>query len=197
MRAGVILLAAGSSSRMGQSKQLLKVGGESLLVRTTTIALETGLQPVVVVLGANEREHRKAIEHLGVPIAENSGWQLGMGSSLKTGLKHLLSIAPGTDAVLVLVCDQPLLTTIHLRNILEQFRVFNPLIVASRYAGNGAVPAVFHKDLFPKILEMEDAQGAKKIIGQHSNDTIMVDFPDGSVDLDTPEDFQKFTGSQS
>jgi molybdenum cofactor cytidylyltransferase len=192
MSIGILLLAAGASSRMGQSKQLLKIKGEFLLVQSVTIAKETGLHPEVVVLGAHEKEHRQAIEHLSISIAVNAAWKNGMGGSLKTGLQHLISLAPGTEAVLVMVCDQPLLTAGYLKKLVQEHQSSHALIVASRYAETGGVPALFHKSLFPEILELSDDQGAKKIIQQHPGDTCLVDFPEGSMDLDTPEDYRNF-----
>ncbi len=192
MKIGIILLAAGSSSRMGQSKQLLEIGGEQLLLKSTQVALQSIAEKVIVVLGANESDHRKVIEQLSCEIIVNKDWQLGMGSSLKKGLAELLLIAPKLEAVLVMVCDQPLLTTEHLNAIIKKFELTKGHIVASYYSGSAGVPALFDKSLFEKLLNVEDQAGAKKILIQHKEIVQTIDFAQGAIDLDTPEDYQTF-----
>ena len=188
---GLILLAAGNSARMGQSKQLLKVRDESLLVHSITVAVKSGYRPIVV-LGANEKEHRKAIEDLPVDTILNLNWKNGMGGSLKAGLTYLLQNTPLTEALIVMVCDQPLLTSEHLKKIKEKYQTVGKGIVASGYADTSGVPALFHKSIFPEIMALSDELGAKSIIQKHLTDTITIDFPEGSVDLDTPTDYQNF-----
>ena len=187
----IILLAAGSSSRMGQSKQLLKIRNQSLLVHSINVALASGLRTIVV-LGAHEQEHRTAIQSLPVDIVLNDGWMNGMGGSLKAGLKYLLLKAPLTEAVVVMVCDQPLLTAEHLEKIKLAHQTSGMQIVASYYSGTAGVPALFHKSFFSEIMALPDDLGAKKIIQQHSNDILTIDFPEGAVDLDTPDDYEHF-----
>lgn len=189
--AAIILLAAGSSSRMGRSKQLIKINGMPLLVHSVNQAIQSGM-PTVVVVGANATAHRGAIENLPVDIVENISWATGMGSSLKTGLKYLLQKSPDTEAVIVMVCDQPLLTSEHLLKIKNLYEKSDKPIVASYYSATAGVPALFHKTLFNAILSLSDDQGAKKIILSHKDRTATVDFPDGAIDLDTPEDLKKF-----
>lgn len=192
MNIGIVLLAAGSSSRMGQSKQLLEIDGEQLLLRSTKVALLAAAEKVLVVLGANELAHRKIIQHLPVEIIANENWQKGMGSSLKKGLNELHSTTPKLDAALVMVCDQPLLTTEHLNQIIEKFELTKSPVVASFYAGTAGVPALFAKSIFEKLMNVQDKEGAKKIIQLHKELVESVDFPQGSIDLDTPEDYSTF-----
>ena len=187
----IILLAAGSSSRMGQSKQLLKIRNQSLLVHSINVALASGLHTVVV-LGANEQEHRAAIQAQPVEIVLNQDWMNGMGSSLKAGLKYLLQNAPLTEAIVVMVCDQPLLTAEHLEKIKLAHQTSGKQIVASYYSGTAGVPALFHKSLFSEIMNLTDDQGAKKLIQRHSTEVVSIDFPEGAVDLDTPDDYEHF-----
>jgi molybdenum cofactor cytidylyltransferase len=189
---GIIVLAAGSSSRMGQSKQLLEIGGEQLLLKSAKVAWQSEAERVIVVLGANEDDHRQIIEHLPIEITSNENWQKGMGSSLKKGLKELLQIVPALEAVLIMVCDQPLLTTKHLNQIIKKFKLTRSPIVASYYSASAGVPALFDKSLFEKLLNVEDDSGAKKIIQQHKEAVQTIDFPKGGVDIDTPDDYRKF-----
>ena len=107
---------------MGQSKQLLDIYGEPLLLHSIKRALECGAQSVNVVLGANEQSHREIIRDLSVNIIPNHFWKSGMGSSIKAGLNYLIRKSPETDAVIIMVCDQPGLTTQHLVKIIRNFQ---------------------------------------------------------------------------
>lgn len=162
------------------------------MLKSTKTALASKTNKVIVVLGANESAHRKIIERLPIEIITNEDWQRGMGSSLKKGMKELLLIIPKLEAVLVMVCDQPLLTTEHLNAIIKKFEFTKSPIVASHYSGSAGVPALFDKSLFEKLLNVEDESGAKKIILLHKEVVETIDFPQGSIDLDTPEDYQTF-----
>lgn len=195
MSLGLIILAAGSSSRMGQSKQLLKIKGEPLLLRTVRVAVESGIGPVIVVLGAQEAVHRKVLETLNVEIAVNTRWEAGMGSSIKAGLRHLINHFPNTEAAMIMVCDQPLITIDHLNQLVHTFVKSHKKITASFYSGTSGVPVIFHKSLFPEILNLSDQQGAKKILSQHHELIQTINLPEGAFDLDTPEDMKNFEGS--
>ncbi|MBK5280210.1 MAG: nucleotidyltransferase family protein [Bacteroidia bacterium] len=191
MAIGIILLAAGSSFRMGQSKQLLEIGGEQLLLKSTRTALLSKANKVIVVLGANEVAHRKIIKEMPVDIIVNPDWQYGMGSSIKKGLQELLQIIPQMEAVIVMVCDQPLLTTDHLNKIIQKFENTQNQIIASHYSDTAGVPALFGKSLFEKLVKVDNETGAKKIIQEHKAIVQTIDFPDGEIDLDTLDDYQK------
>jgi molybdenum cofactor cytidylyltransferase len=192
MNSAAIILAAGSSSRMGRSKQMLDIKGEMLLVKTIQTVLKAGIPAVTVVLGAQEREHRNVIQDLPVDIVYNKRWERGMGSSLKSGLRHLLSKHPSLDAVIVLVCDQPLLASKNISALLKKYEETGKPLIASRYSQMPGVPALFGKSYFEKLARLPDEQGAKKIILQNSHDVIEVDFPGGEVDLDTIDDYNAF-----
>jgi molybdenum cofactor cytidylyltransferase len=195
MNIGIIILAAGSSSRMGQSKQLLEINNTPLLLRTVNIARQLKADHTVVVLGANEKEHAAILQNSEVQTIVNKDWKNGMGSSLKTGLRYLLALSTGIDAVIALVCDQPAVTSVYLSDIIQRYRTSNKTIVASFYSDAPGVPALFDKTIFAELLAMDDAHGAKKIIQKHMALTELVQFPEGSIDLDTPEDYQNFINS--
>ena len=189
---GIILLAAGSSSRMGQSKQLLELNGKPLLRNTANVALASDIKKIIVVLGAFEKEHRKLVQDLPVNIVYNSRWEKGMGSSLKAGLNYLLRGDPKLSGVVILVCDQPLLQASHIKNLIALHVKTKKPIVASQYAKTLGVPAFFEKKYFSELLNLDDTHGAKKVIQQHPEDLSSMNFPEGEIDLDTPEDYQTF-----
>jgi molybdenum cofactor cytidylyltransferase len=192
----IIILAAGSSSRMGQPKQQLLIDGKPLLVRTVETALRSEVGKVTVVLGALEESHRHLLKELPVDITFNPKWQTGMGSSLKAGLSHALSINQSTEAIIVLVCDQPLLQSHQLKSLVEKYKSTNALIVASAYTNTTGVPALFNQKIFGEILGLDDSHGAKKIIQQHQDQVEMIPFPEGAIDLDTPEEYHNFVQSK-
>ncbi len=186
----VIILAAGSSSRLGRSKQLVEIDGVPLLLKAASTALEAKFTNVVVVLGAHDDQHKKTIMHLHVEIITNTEWERGMGSSMKTGLEFVLKSRPKTNAVVVMVCDQPLLTSAHLAALRDTYKKNSSHIVASRYGNTIGVPALFDQTLFSDMLTIKDAQGAKAIIERHVEYVNTIDWEAGHLDIDTPADLK-------
>ncbi|HCZ36169.1 MAG TPA: 4-diphosphocytidyl-2C-methyl-D-erythritol synthase [Cytophagales bacterium] len=187
MQVGIIILAAGNSSRLGQSKQLVQINGVSLLRRSTEIAVQTTL-PVVVVLGADAEVHQQVIADLKTEIVVNDVWQTGMGSSLKAGLSHLIQTNPKVEAAMILVCDQPYLSFAHLQKLIAANQQQVKPIVASTYANVIGVPAIFKKELFPHLLQLDNDSGARKIIQQFTDQAHVISFEKGEIDIDTPQD---------
>lgn len=192
MNISLVLLAAGASSRLGQSKQMLPVEGVPLLEHAAKTALASGVKDVIVILGANEQPHLNAIQTLPVTTIANHYWKSGIGSSIKSGLNYLIRKSPDTEAVILMVCDQPSLTPQHLRNLIETFNQTKAPIVASQYANTLGVPALFARSFFTNLLMLRDEQGAKKLIEQFQTQVKPVDFPEGSIDIDTQEDYQNY-----
>jgi molybdenum cofactor cytidylyltransferase len=189
---GIILLAAGSSSRMGHSKQLLMAGNELLLVGAAKTALAAGVNKVVIVLGSDEKEHFEAVRDLPVSVVHNKNWQSGMGSSIKTGVIFFLDTFPDIDQLIVMVCDQPHLSAEHLEKLIQTHEQTGKPIVASGYSGTEGVPVLFERTTFDKLLALQNDQGAKKIIKENYSSVTVVEFPLGEIDLDTPEDYDTF-----
>lgn len=192
----VIILAGGSSLRLGQSKQLVEVDGVPLLLKSTLTALNANYTNVVVVLGAHSDHHKKTIAHLPIEIITNTGWERGMGSSLKTGLEHVIKSRPETSAVVVMVCDQPLLTSAHLSALRDVHKNTFSHMVASRYGNTIGVPALFDRTIFPEMLNIKDAQGAKTIIESHAESVNTINWEDGQIDIDTPEDLKSLKAQE-
>ena len=156
----IVILAAGSSSRLGQSKQLIKVGEETLLERTTRMALEVS-RNIFVVLGSNSEAHAIAINRFPVFIIENAQWEKGIGCSLKSGVSHLLKLKPKTTSILVLVCDQPSLTSTHLQKIIDMAETSDQKIISSSYKNVLGVPALFKKEIFEELKSIGDDERKK------------------------------------
>lgn len=184
----ILLLAAGASTRLGQPKQLVKMGGRTLLERACDTALMIENQGVIVVLGAHCEVIKPTIEHLPVQILVNENWQAGMGSTIACGMAQL---PPDADAVLLLLCDQPFVTTPLLEELVEKWRENPSQIIASAYSGSFGPPAVFGSQYFAKLSALNGQQGAKKLMERHRERLLLVDFPKGEFDVDTEEDLKR------
>src|ERR1700743_3229576 len=102
---GIVILAAGSSSRLGQPKQNLVYKGKTLLQRAVETAMASICETVVVVLGANTEVIKPTIANYGVEIVENIEWNEGMASSIRNGLKKVLQMNPHVQSVILMLCD--------------------------------------------------------------------------------------------
>ena len=193
MNVGAVILAAGSSSRMGRPKQTLQFQGTSLLRRATLAALEATCRPVVVVTGANAELSRRELDQPDVYEAFNPDWETGMGSSVRTGIESLLNINAGIAAAILLLCDQPHVTSAVISSLLAAHHTTGSSIVASAYGEGVGVPAVFSRTLFTELTQLAGSSGAKEIIKRHASEAHFLPFPEGEVDIDTPSDFSSLT----
>ncbi|MDQ2656807.1 MAG: nucleotidyltransferase family protein [Bacteroidota bacterium] len=189
---GAIILAAGASTRMGQPKQLLDIHGTSLLQKAISAFAGARIDSIAVVLGYSHYHFRETVKSETADVIVNDDWQRGMGSSIKTGLRHLLEQKPDLDNVVIAVCDQPYLDSDLIESLLQTHDETGKPITASFYAGMPGVPALFDKSYFEKISSIADDVGAKKLIVENPSDVVLVPFPGGDVDLDTMEDYLNF-----
>jgi len=190
---GALILAAGSSSRLGQPKQLLVFKGQPLIVRTAEATLAAGASPVIVVLGANAEKIRAVLVQLPVVIVENAAWSEGMGSSIRTGLLALESAAPTLDAALIAVCDQPHFSATATGKLCAALSG-DVTISATRHAAGAGVPALFTRAHFPALRALRGHEGARQIIAAHAATTAIVELPELALDIDTPEDRARLQG---
>jgi molybdenum cofactor cytidylyltransferase len=186
-RLAVLIVAAGSSSRLGQPKQLVKWKNKTLLEHSIDCAKSVS-DHVYVVLGANSDQITSKIsfDH----FLHFPHWQTGMGSSIAFGLSNILTDQPHIDSAIIMVCDQPYVTPGILRQLCEQHSSSENLITACTYAGIIGVPAIFSKQTFPELLSLNGDKGAKVIVSKYQNQTGLFAFPEGLKDIDTPQDLQ-------
>ena len=196
MNTGIILLAAGLSKRLGKPKQLLLYRGQSLLQQAVQTALSSGAQPVVVVLGARAGELKNELEESAVHVVVNDGWEEGMASSIRCGVKALAELNPETEGAILMVCDQPFVTASLLTNLLTAHQKTNKPVVACSYADTFGPPVYFHHTFFPALGKLKGDTGARSIIKHYANDVEAIPFPEGAVDIDTATDYEKLTGEQ-
>lgn len=175
MKWGALILAAGSSSRLGVPKQLLRLEGETLLDRSIRIASEAGCAPIVVVLGAYEEQIRKECQLKGTLTVSHSNWSEGMGTSLSRGISEL----PDLSGVVIMTCDMPAVSADHLRLL-----VHSGSLTCSYYDGRNGVPGFFPSRFFSALLNLKGDSGAKSLLETAER----IPLPGGELDIDTPDD---------
>ncbi|MBD2752134.1 nucleotidyltransferase family protein [Spirosoma validum] len=197
MPIATIILAAGSSTRLGGTpKQLLTYQNETLVRRIANTALSLEVGPVIAVLGANENMIRSELADLPIHITVNPDWQEGMASSLRIGLNALSD--ESVDAFLVVLTDQPYVTSDLLRQLITTQEQTVKGIVACHYGekDNLGVPALFDIRYKAHFLNLSGDTGARKFIQQYRNDCAEVSFPLANIDLDTWQDVEKWQGAR-
>lgn len=188
---GAVILAAGSSSRMGSPKQILRFRGESLLRRAAQAALDAGCRPVIVVTGANAELSRRELDGLDVREAWNPRWETGMASSITAGLESLVHADANVTAAVFLLCDQPHVTADVICTLAAAHRVSRKPVIASTYGGSFGVPVLFDRSIFDELAQLEGKAGAKQVIERHASEVCFLPFRGGEVDVDTPDDFSR------
>ena len=193
---GVILLAAGASTRLGQPKQLLMFGDLTLLDHCIHVAHGSNADSIIVVVGAKPHSVNTQVSDK-THIANNVYWQEGMSSSIRLGIKTLVEVDPLAEGAILMVCDQPYVTSLLLNTLIATHQTTGKPIVASGYDNTFGPPAFFHKKLFPELLQLDGDVGAKAVVQQHADEVELVLFPQGNIDIDTVADYQKLLKESS
>ena len=188
---GFLILAAGSSSRLGEPKQLLTLGDQTLLQHTINEAVALQKGPVLIVLGSKADLILPTLDREKISFTINTNWEEGMGSSIRTGIQELLSQYPLTDAVMLMVCDQPYLSSDHLHELIQQADASGKGIAASTYGETAGTPVLFSRKYFPVLIELKGNEGAKSLVNRFAEDVCRVPFPNGEIDIDTRDDYNK------
>jgi molybdenum cofactor cytidylyltransferase len=192
---GAVILAAGSSSRMGSPKQTLQYRGKSLLRRAAIAAQGAGCHPLIVVTGAYAELSRRELEGLDVREALNPLWETGMASSIRAGIEALIGANADVGAAVLLLCDQPHVTADIISGLIAAHRSAGSPVVASTYDGSFGVPALFGRTLFAELTGLEGMSGAKEVIRRYASEAHFLPFQGGEVDVDTPDDFLRLIRS--
>jgi molybdenum cofactor cytidylyltransferase len=177
---------------MGSAKQLLPYNGRTLLRHAAETALASVCDPVLVVLGAGRELMESQVSDLPVLVCYNPDWSLGMGSSIRHGLEQMLARFSGSiRAVVIMVCDQPLVRPADLNKLCAVHETSGYGVVSSRYGGSVGVPVLFSSRYFRELAMLDPSAGAKKLIIQHADDHHSIALSTGAFDIDTPEDYSK------
>ncbi|MBS1953046.1 MAG: nucleotidyltransferase family protein [Cyanobacteria bacterium SZAS-4] len=194
------ILAAGASSRFGSPKQLAKLGNKTLIDVTLDALDSAGLEHICVVLGCNfetindHLRQRKGSSGTDFHILQNVEWSNGLSSSIQCAVKF--AIAEDATHVLLLACDQPFVDSSLVQKLLDSANALSHKtdIIACKYENSAGIPAVFPAIFFDHLLKLEGDKGAKSII-LTSSTPVLIDFPNGSRDIDFREDLNKLETS--
>lgn len=184
-----IVLAAGGSSRLGYSKQLVEYEGQPLARRAVDAAIKAGLTPVIVVLGSEAGRVQAALEDLSdVVVVFNAAWQTGLASSLRAGLAEASKSSAG--GAVVMAADQPHVSTEDLRRLAAAFEEGHRL-VASSYSGVLGVPAVFGREFFGDISSLSGDAGAGGWLRSRKEVVKSISMDSAAFDVDVERDVVK------
>jgi molybdenum cofactor cytidylyltransferase len=191
IRYGIIILAAGASSRLGKPKQLLTYQHKTLIKNILDAALQCRNSITIVVTGAVKDEVEQELKNTQVVLCYNDQWQSGMSSSIRAGVSKMKVLQPQVEACILTVCDQPYISANVLMRLIEKHEAGGHNIVASSYADTVGTPALFSRDHFDELLNLQGEEGAKKLLKKYGADVSLVQFDRGEIDIDTVEDYSK------
>ena len=189
-RCAVLILAAGSSSRMGRPKQLLPWGKTTLLQNALESAKASHGDEIIVVLGSNSEIIEKTLPSDVVSVI-NTDWRNGMGSSISCGMHYLLKSKTKFNAVLVLLGDQPLIDSKYLNSMFSIFQSNEKEIVATDYKGRAGVPALFGGNYFKQLGQLNADFGAKELLAKNMVNIHLLKAGAKTADIDTETDYIK------
>lgn len=184
-----VLLAAGTSSRMGCNKMLFELGGESVLRGAARRALAGGLSPLLVVLGHQAERARQELDGLACQVVINPDYDQGITASLKAGVSALPATAAAT---VVLLADMPLVSTEMIAEIVKRYRATGAPLVISDYGGVTAPPMLYDRRLFGELRQMTAGGCGRQVVKRHRTEAQVLSWPPATLaDLDVPEDYAR------
>lgn len=186
-RIGAIILAAGMSSRMGEAKQLLRLGGTTLLDQVMLNLRGSRVDEIVLVLGHEAETIKQTIATKKLKIVVNESYREGMGTSLRAGLSAL---APEVDAALIVLADQPFVRSTTFDQIIDHYRESNAQIVIPIFKGFRGNPVLLDRSVFPEVMALTGDIGCRAIFGNHLDGIAKVPVEDVGIllDLDSKDD---------
>ena len=190
-----VILAAGASARMGRPKQLLPLGGTTVVARAIENVRSAGLVEVVLVLGASAEAIRQQLPPSlleGLKVVVNQAYAQGMASSLREGLSALDS---QTAATLIILGDQPLLRPQTLQQIIAGYHRSGAQIVIPSHRGKRGNHVLLHRSVFPEVMALEGDTGCRAIFGNHLDAILKVEVEDPGIllDIDNQDDYDRLT----
>lgn len=196
-----VVLAAGKSSRLGQPKQLLKFGPDTLLRRTLRAVIDTPkVHEVIVVLGANAEAIRPTIDETAAVVILNPDWAEGLSTSVRAGLQAARSRNPDLGSVLFTLADQPNLTPAALTRLIDTgvSSSGETKLVAAAYEGHPGAPCWVDSALFPQIETLRGDRGLRPLFRSLSPPQLkQIQLPELATDIDTLDDFRRFIANET
>ena len=180
----IVLLAAGSSSRMGQPKQLLPWKDKTLLGHAIEKATSTGLE-VFVLLGANKVEIEGQVDFSKAVPLIHSHWKDGIGSTIAFAISEIVNRFSSINAIVIALADQPFVSTEHYEELVKEYKINREVIIATTKGDYLGVPALFPQIFFSQLKSLENDEGAKKIINQNRGQVRAIPTEVDLFDIDT------------
>ena len=186
--AGVVL-AAGSSTRMGRNKLFFELDGETLLRRIVRRAIDAGLDPVLVVVGHEGERARTELAGLPCTPVDNPDHAFGINRSLRTGISYLPERA---RAAVVMLADMPFVTSRMVASLVARYRESTAPLVISAYGDVNAPPMLYDRALFPELQRMEGEGCGRQVVRRHRHEAVALSWPSAALqDIDVPEDYER------
>ena len=186
--AGVVL-AAGSSTRMGRNKLFFELDGETLLRRVVRRAIDAGLDPVLVVVGHEAARARAEFAELACTPVDNPDHALGVNRSLRTGISHVPERA---RAAVVMLADMPFVTDSMVSTLVARYRESTAPLVISAYGDVNAPPMLYDRALFPELRKLSGQGCGRQVVRRHRHEAVAVSWPPAALqDIDVPEDYER------
>jgi len=179
---------------MGQVKQLLPIAGQPMVRRAAQTVCQAGLAQVVVVVGAQAEPVAEALAGLPVQIVVNEAWAAGLSTSVRAGLEAL---RPEIQAVLMVLADQPALSTGLLEKLVARYEATGAPIVAPLFEGRRGNPILFDRSLFDALGAVEGDRGGRELLRLYEEQVERLEIDDAAIliDIDTPQDYDTVLGN--
>jgi molybdenum cofactor cytidylyltransferase len=188
-RVAGVVLAAGSSSRMGQNKLLLPLGGSSVLRHAVGTAAAAGLDPILVVLGHESERAQAELAGLSFTPVLNPEFARGINTSLSAGIS---AVPDDAAAAVVMLADMPLVNVEMVRTLIARYGSSGAPLVLSVYDGVLAPPTLYGRALFPELRTLDGDGCGKRVMKRHRDAASEVDWPASALtDLDVPADVER------
>ncbi len=193
-----LLLAAGASTRMGQPKQLLRVGGHTLLDRMLNVVLRSDLDLVLLVLGFQAQEIKQSLStglhHPKLRIIENKNYLDGISTSIIAGLREVEDLF---EHVMIILGDMPLISSNLINLFLREYLASNLQLGAIKLLGRRSHPVTIGRPYYDELHRLKGDMGARDLFLRYADQVCLVepdkDFDD--VDIDTMEEYLEFIQS--
>ncbi|MDJ0919145.1 MAG: nucleotidyltransferase family protein [Woeseiaceae bacterium] len=179
------VMAAGESTRYGQSKQLVDIGGESLVSRACRVAGTACGENTLLVVGHEWRSVLRSSGHRYFVINEN--YRSGLGSSIAAAARAVRHTA---SRLLVTLADQVRVSSADLERLLALQRASPDSIAVARFGEAIGPPVIFPARAFDDLLSLSGPQGAKAVIESGRYPVVLLDCDNARIDIDRPEDLQ-------
>ena len=193
---GVLVLAAGAASRFGSAKQLADIGGVAMVRHCAQNALRVTSR-IMIVTGAHRDDVEAALRGMEITTAHNDEWSAGMGRSIAVATSAAIERFPALSAVIVLLGDQPLVSSDDLRALIDAHRADPAHIIAAFAAGVIGPPCLFPQRYFDALTKLDGADGARRVLRDHADRVVALNMPNAGADVDTLQDYAAIVGARA